>query len=183
MMKTISITILIIIFLSGCQQAAKQTEIGVDKPKPVISKKQPLEDLLLEAEKKAAPHGRKTLETGRQMTLIDREIIRGGCWDYANEVYNRSGFTTKHRKTVYKTDKTGPYANAELIQPGDWLYYLNHWYGKIEHSAIFIAWIDYENKEGLMLSYGGEKRREPARYMSYDLTNVYCIIRPRTLSN
>ncbi|MBL7996243.1 DUF2914 domain-containing protein, partial [bacterium] len=53
----------------------------------------------------------------------------------------------------------------------------NHSYNNIEHSAIFIEWIDIENKIALMLSYGGESRREPARYIPYDLSSVYGITR------
>jgi len=30
-----------------------------------------------------------------------------------------------------------------------------------------------------MLSYAGEKRKEPARYVVYDLDSVYGIIRPK----
>ena len=113
------------------------------------------------------------------MTLIDKVIIPGGCWDYANEVYNRAGYPNQPRKrqTIFKSSKSGPYANISLIQPGDFLYYINHSYGDIEHSAIFVDWVDYNNKQALMLSYGGENRYEPARYLPYDLSSVYRIIR------
>lgn len=136
-------------------------------------------DPLLKAEKEATPHGRKILKTGRQMTLNDREIVRGGCWDYANVVYNRAGYPSNKREIIFKGDKNnGPYADISVIESGDWLYYVNHSYGGIEHSAIFVYWVDYEEKIGLMLSYGGESRQEPARYLSYVLSNVYYIIRP-----
>ncbi len=145
------------------------------------AEKVPAADPILAAETKATPAGRKILETGREMTLDQCEIVRGGCWDYANAVYNRAGFPPGKRRVVFKgTQKKGPYADIDLFQPGDWLYYVNHWYGRIEHSAIFVDWIDYDNKEALMLSYGGEKRNEPARYMPYDLSNVYYIVRPKS---
>ncbi|MCK5898823.1 MAG: hypothetical protein KAG06_07110, partial [Methylococcales bacterium] len=65
---------------------------------------------LIAAENKASQHGRKILQTGRQMTLVNQEIIRGGCWDYANAVYNRAGYT-KNRQVIFKgTKKKGPYA-------------------------------------------------------------------------
>lgn len=131
------------------------------------------------AEKKAKPAGRKILETGRELTLAGSEIIRGGCWDFVNAVYNRAGFPQNKRRVIFKgAKKKGPYADIHLFQPGDWLYYVNHWYGRIEHSAIFVDWIDYDQKEALMLSYGGEKRNEPARYIPYDLSNVYYVVRP-----
>lgn len=137
------------------------------------------QDIILEAEQKATDQGRKILTTGWQMAIIDKEIIPGGCWDYANEIFNRAGYpnTGRKRKTIFKGAKKGPYAAISLIQPGDFLYYINHSYGDIEHSAIFVDWIDYTNKEALMLSYGGENRRKPARYLSYDLSSVYRIIR------
>jgi len=138
------------------------------------------QSIMLMAEQKATDQGRKILSTGRQMTVIDEEIIPGGCWDYANEVYNRAGYPNQRnkRQTVFGGSKEkGPYAKVSLIQPGDFLYYINHSYGDIEHSAIFVDWLNYENKEALMLSYGGENRREPARYLPYDLSHVYRIIR------
>ncbi|MBK5969675.1 hypothetical protein Thiosp_04375 [Thiorhodovibrio litoralis] len=131
------------------------------------------------AEKKATPHGREILATGRRMTLIKKEIIPGSCWDYIDTVYDRAGYPRSQRKTVFKGSKNrGPYADIGLVQPGDWLYYINHQYGGVEHSAIFVGWEDPAHKKALMLSYGGENRRKPARYRDYDLSNIYQIIRP-----
>ncbi len=115
------------------------------------------------------------------MTLLNREIIRGSCWDYADAVYTRAGYprTTSARLTLFKgTKQRGPYADPAQIQPGDFLYYINHSYGDVEHSAIFVAWLDFEAREALMLSYGGERRKAPARYRAYDLSHVYQITRP-----
>ena len=136
--------------------------------------------LLQQGERQATPAGRKVLETGRRMTLAQKVIITGGCWGYANAVYNRAGYTTGKRKRVFSGRQgRAPFADTRLIQPGDWLYYSNHSYRGIEHSAIFVAWIDRGRKIALMLSYGGESRREPARYKAYDLSSVYRIERPR----
>lgn len=140
-----------------------------------------LESSLKEAEEGADDSGRKILMTGREMTIVRQEIVKGSCWDYSNAVYNRSGFPNNRssRMTVFKGSKdNGPYADAKLIRPGDWLYYVNHAYGNIEHSAIFVKWLDFDARSALMLSYGGEKRNDPARYLAYDLSNVYQIIRP-----
>ncbi|KAB2877512.1 DUF2914 domain-containing protein [bacterium] len=133
--------------------------------------------LITKAEKKASEDGRNVLETGRTMTLKNKEILPGSCWDYANAVYDRAGYSWGKREDVFKSAKTGPYADVSKIKYGDWLYYVNHSYNNIEHSAIFIEWIDIENKLALMLSYGGESRREPARYIPYDLSSVYGITR------
>jgi len=136
---------------------------------------------LKSAEAKADAPGRQVLATGRVMTIDRQEIVRGSCWDYSNAVYNRAGYpnTRKNRATVFKgTKKRGPYADASLIRPGDWLFYINHSYNGIEHSAIFVKWTNYNRRIALMLSYGGERRNHPARYLEYDLSNVYQIIRP-----
>ena len=167
--------IFLVVLLTACTSTP---DILQYQPQPVVQKS-PLEQKLDEAEQKATPQGRQVLQTGRQMALVSGEIIQGGCWDYANSIYNRAGYK-KHRETVFKGDKDyGPYADASLIQHGDFLYYVNHSYGDVEHSAIFVDWLDYHTKTALMLSYAGEHRRQPARYKPYELTNVYQIIRAR----
>ncbi|MCK6543078.1 DUF2914 domain-containing protein [bacterium] len=133
--------------------------------------------MLTQAEETASADGKKILETGRTMTLTNAEILPGSCWDYANAVFDRAGYVWGKRETVFKSVKAGPFVDIEKIKNGDWLYYINHSYGDIEHSAIFVEWIDKENKLALMLSYGGENRQQPARYLPYDLRSVYGITR------
>jgi hypothetical protein len=175
-----SVSFILLLFLTGC---LSNSPLKNRNNRPIFeSSSQPTSQssIMLAAERKATPQGRKILATGRQMTVVDKEIIPGGCWDYANEVYNRAGYPNqrKKRRTIFKGSKEkGPYANISLIQPGDFLYYINHSYGDIEHSAIFVDWVNSQTKQALMLSYGGESRQEPARYLSYDLSHVYRIIR------
>lgn len=153
-----------------------------DLPQPIsepVVQKSLLEQQLDAAEQKATPQGRQILRTGRQMALVNGEIIQGGCWDYANTVYNRSGYQ-KNRQTVFQGDKDyGPYAETSLFQHGDFLYYVNHSYHDVEHSAIFVDWLDYNSKTALMLSYAGENRQQPASYKPYELSHVYQIIRAK----
>jgi len=119
---------------------------------------------------------RDVMNIARVMALNERAIIKGGCWDYLNAVFNRAGVT---RDTVHKGEyRGGPYANREDIQVGDWLYYINHGYNDIEHSGLFVGWVDKEANQALILSYAGENRHEPARYRVYDLSHVYNIMRP-----
>ena len=171
------------LILTGCASTSdtdQKNKLSRYSTANKTGKKLPYGKIILAAENKASKQGRKVLETGRKMALIDGEIIAGGCWDYANEVYNRAGFQTrpKKRQTVFKgTQKKGPYADVSLIKPGDFLYHINHSYGDIVHSAIFIDWLDYQKKIALMLSYAGERRQVPARYIPYDLSNVYRIVR------
>ena len=132
--------------------------------------------LLSNAEMQSSPAAREVVSTARKMALNERTIIKGGCWDYLNAVFNRAGVT---RDTVHKgTYGQGPYANSGEIEVGDWLYYINHGYNGVEHSGLFVGWVDERAKQALILSYAGENRREPARYRVYDLSNVYQIMRP-----
>ena len=132
--------------------------------------------LLSSAETGSSSAARKVISTARAMTLNERLVIKGGCWDYLNAVFNRAGVS---KNTVHKgVYKQGPYASSSDIQVGDWLYYINHGYNDIEHSGLFVGWVDESAKQALIMSYAGESRREPARYRVYDLSHVYHIMRP-----
>ncbi|MEN6669428.1 hypothetical protein AAJP47_03530 [Psychrobacter sp. B38] len=132
--------------------------------------------LLSTAETQSSLAAREVVSTARKMALEERAIIKGGCWDYLNAVFNRAGVT---RDTIHKgTYGQGPYARSDEIEVGDWLYYINHGYNRVEHSGLFVGWVDENAKQALILSYAGENRREPARYRVYDLSNVYQIMRP-----
>ncbi len=124
--------------------------------------------------------GDKILKTGRYMALTSKEIVRGSCWDYIDAVYNRSGYPRNKRQTILKGKKnSGPYANPNSIQAGDWLYFINHSYNDVPHSGIFVRWVDKEKRVASILSYGGESRKKPGRYRDYDLSHVYNIMRPK----
>ena len=132
--------------------------------------------LLSSAETQSSQAAREVVSMARKMALNERTIIKGGCWDYLNAVFNRAGVS---RDTIHKgTYGQGPYANSGEIEVGDWLYYINHGYNGVEHSGLFVGWVDERAKQALILSYAGENRREPARYRVYDLSNVYQIMRP-----
>jgi hypothetical protein len=135
------------------------------------------DQILAKAEIKASADGKAVLQTGRQM-IEDNVVGKKGCWDYINQIYSRAGYPHKKRQVLYDGRKKGPYADLQDVQPGDWLYYVNHSYKNIEHSAIFIEWVSRERNEALMLSYAGENKAEVARYKTYDLSSVYRIIRP-----
>ena len=78
-----------------------------------------LEDILNQAEANSSEGGRLILTTSRSM-ISDKEIVVGGCWNYINKVYDRAGFSTKQRLTVFKGKLKGPYVKADRIEPGDW---------------------------------------------------------------
>ena len=132
--------------------------------------------VVLTAESLATPTAQKVLQRARTMTLNERAIIQVGCWDYLNKVFKQAGVD---RQTIFEGRyRGGPYADADMIRSGDWLYYINHGYKDIEHSGLFIGWVDKSARQALILSYAGEQRREPARYKVYDLSHVYQIMRP-----
>jgi hypothetical protein len=170
--------------LAGCQQLpSKSGDIAQTKTIDLANLKQKqYSKVLLEAEQKASPEGRRVLETGREMALVDHTVIRGSCWDYANAVFERAGYPYHgNREVVLKTRKGNPLdISFNSIQPGDFLSYVNHSYNNIEHSAIFVDWLNYDKKIGLMLSYAGQSRKEPARYKAYDLSDVYYVARARS---
>jgi len=128
------------------------------------------------AETKATPSSSKVMQTIRHM-VENKVIIRGACWDYLNVAFTRAGYPQGKRTIIHKGIKRGPYAKSSQIKVGDWLYYINHSYHNIEHSGLFIGWVNYAKKQGLIMSYAGEGRAEPARYKIYDLSHVYHIMR------
>ena len=137
-----------------------------------------LEKILNQSEIDATENGRKILQTARAM-ILNQEIVLGSCWDYIDAAYNNAGFLDSQRLVVFKSKLQGPYVDDARIQGGDWLYFMNHSYGDVEHSSIFVAWTNFEKKEAIMISYSGGSKAVPARYKIYDLSSVYNIMRPR----
>ncbi|SSY70885.1 hypothetical protein [Alysiella crassa] len=146
------------------------------KPNP-----QPLSDshhyLIEQAERETSGRTRAVLAQARQMTLVHGEIIKGGCWDYLDTAWTRAGVPRNARKIVFADKIGGNYAPSDQLRAGDWIYHVNHSYHGVEHSGMFIGWVDKSRHLGLTLSYAGEKRKEPARYKVYDLSSVYQIMR------
>ena len=177
------ITVILVLIFSQLTTITNAETIKNASTQPISSEKtktptvnSELNEELIQIEEQASKIGQQVLSTGREMTLINQEIIRGGCWHYAEAVYQRAGFPRQQREVVFNQKKhQTPYAERDLIQPGDWLHYINHGYKGVEHSAIFVKWLN--EKEALMLSYGGERRNKPARYKRYDLSSVYRIVR------
>lgn len=164
-MRKASLTLLILLLLSACASAPTQKIANLDGALDL-------------AEQGATPEGRDILVTGRTM-IAEKEIIKGSCWDFTNAVFNKAQYPAKKRLTIFKSKMKGPFVDEKLIQSGDWLYYINHSYKKVDHSGIFVGWVNFEKKIGLIASYVGGNKKTPARYQHYDLSNVYHIIRAR----
>jgi hypothetical protein len=164
-MRKVSFNLLILLLLSACAITPTQKIANVD-------------GTLDQAEQGATPEGRDILVSSR--TLIENnEIIKGSCWDFTNAVFNQAHYPNQKRLTIFKSKMKGPFVDEKLIEAGDWLYYINHSYKKIDHSGIFVSWTNFDKKIGLIASYIGGNKKRPARYQNYDLSNVYHIIRAR----
>jgi hypothetical protein len=137
-----------------------------------------LESILERAQEKASPEGRIILTTSKSM-IAERKVVIGSCWDYINAVYNRAEYPANKRVTALRSKIVGPFADVSVIRPGDWLYFVNHSYSERDHSGIFVEWTNIDKKRAVIMSYVGGKKKSPASYKIYDLTNVYYIIRPK----
>jgi len=163
------------------EQETQQTQDQQDPETPTnyvqvpVPQGNDLTELLDQAEHDATPEGRQILEMARMM-ISNQEIVIGSCWDYMNAVYKKAEML---KTTVFSSRYAGPYLqDFDMIQTGDWLYFVNHTYYDGEHSGIFVAWLDQEKKEALMINYVGENRIKPGTYKKYVIDEVYNIMRP-----
>ncbi len=106
-----------------------------------------------------------------------KTIIRGSCYDWINMVYKECGYKGKKRKSIFSGKEAGPYANAMLLRPGDWIMFKNLTYGNIGHSGIFLGWLDFEKRSAIVIGYAGQKRVMPGRFREYDITGLFGITR------
>jgi hypothetical protein len=132
--------------------------------------------LIKQAQHHATPAARTVLTAAHRM-VASGHIVRGSCWDYLNAAFTQAGYLASKRTVVFRHSKNGPYAHSGQIRPGDWLYYINRSYGGIEHSGLFVDWINRAHGQGLILSYKGERCNEPGHYRPHDLCSVYQITR------
>jgi len=130
---------------------------------------------LTRAAQHASSGARRVLDAAKAM--IDGGVVtRGSCFTWVNAVYRRAG---GRRETVFAGDRRTRWAEASQLRPGDWVFFINHSFGDVTHSAIFVAWVDERARVALMVSYPGGNRDAPGRFSDYELTNVYQIARMR----
>jgi hypothetical protein len=130
---------------------------------------------LLSAETRATAGGRRVLETTRTM-LDDGTVVRGSCFDWVDAVYHRAGGHW-HDAFHGHGPSRGPYADASVLQPGDWVFFVNHEFGDDTHSAVFVAWADERAQTAVVASYAGGHRDEGGRFGTYTLTSVFRVVR------
>ncbi|RLA75095.1 MAG: hypothetical protein DRG11_02765 [Epsilonproteobacteria bacterium] len=172
------LSLLVVLLFVGCTPVSNQDEIHTQKfgqdsikntNKTPFGKFEP---------KNSTKYSKKSEVLNVANNMIQKkEIYRGGCWDYINEVFNRASRKGGKKITIYKSKPSGKYANISMFKPGDWLYFINLSYHNIQHSAIFVRWVDYKKKIALTISYPGENKKKPGRYRKYKLSKVYNIIR------
>jgi len=119
----------------------------------------------------------RVMQTAYRLAFIENFIIQGSCWDFVNAVFTGITSDSIQKKDIYSEKKAGPYTTVDELQPGDWVYHVNYEYNRIEHSAIFIGWTDYEKGLAIVLYYVGLNRRQPAKFGVHNLNSVYAIFR------
>ena len=70
------------LILTGCASTSdthQKNKLSKYSAGNKTGQKSPYGKIIIAAENKTSKQGRKVLETGRKMTLIDGEIIIGGC--------------------------------------------------------------------------------------------------------
>ncbi len=178
------VTGIISTIMSGCGMLSTNTAYAQPQPKSsfvhnyanlsnIKAKHIPL---IYRAEKQASSAGKSVLREARILTLDKQAIIKGSCWNYLNTVFNKAQV---QRDNIFTAKKDGGnYFNLNKLQAGDWIYHTNFSYNNVEHSGMFVAWVDKAKSKALMLSYAGERRKEPARYKVYDISRTYNVKRP-----
>jgi hypothetical protein len=121
--------------------------------------------------------GIHSILTARQMMASD-ERIQGSCYAYLSEVYARAGHSSWRKRTiVYREGRTGPYADLDLIRPGDWLYIVTG--PNRVHSVMFVRWEDKARGYARTISHPGWfAGPHTGRESNYDVSQTYRIIRP-----
>lgn len=124
--------------------------------------------------------GRNVILTARQM-MARNDVVQGSCYRYISEVFARAGHTGwRTRRVVYQGRRTGPYADLDLIRPGDWLYIVNHPERTPvgTHSVLFVGWQDRARGYARVIEHSGWGAPSAGQERGYDVSRTYRITRP-----
>jgi hypothetical protein len=125
--------------------------------------------------------GQNVIMVARRMMAQD-DVIEGSCYRYLSEVFARAGNEGwRNRSTVFHAERNGPYANLDLIRPGDWLYIVNHPESTPvgTHSVLFVSWIDRSRGHAQVIEHSGWGSPSAGQERGYDVSRTYGILRPR----
>lgn len=123
--------------------------------------------------------GGEVLHTAERM-VDDGVVVRGSCYRYIDTIFDEAGYSGwRRRSRVFRNPPRGPYADLDLIEPGDWLWIVN--YPDADpvgtHSVLFVEWEDRERGYARVVSYVGGRRDRPGDLVGYDVSRTYSIMR------
>lgn len=121
--------------------------------------------------------GQRVLRAGEKLAFYQKKIIKGSCWDFINAVFNEAGFPDGKRKVVFQGPSKGPYADPEMLRPGDWVMHINLEYNGVEHSSLFVSWIDRGRRLAKVMDYVGMNKAQPGDYSQHTYTKIFGIVR------
>lgn len=127
-----------------------------------------------------ADPGRHVIATARGM-MARNEVVNGSCYRYLSEVFARAGHDHwRQRQGVFSGNRNGPYADLDLIRPGDWLYIVNHPERTPvgTHSVLFVGWEDRASGYARVIEHSGWGSASAGNERGYDVSRTYRIIRP-----
>lgn len=127
----------------------------------------------------AGSGGSKVVETGKRLSFVDKKIFRGSCWTFVEGVYLAAGFPESKRATVFRRTGQGAYADPGLLEPGDWVMHYNLEFGNVDHSSIFVAWVDRARSMARTLDHVGMNRPDPGRYRDHNMSRIFGILRAK----
>lgn len=109
--------------------------------------------------------------------LARKTVLRGACWDFVNAIWIDAGFPAEKRKRIFTAPMAGPWADPAIIEPGDWIYYTHQYSASLDHSCVFVSWIDFAGHTALVIDYPGGNRAEPGRWRVADIYKVWGVTR------
>lgn len=160
----------------GASSATLPPPFRITAPAPAAEPSAASDDpmtMLREAIPRAAPGAQRVLEVMRSM-LDEGVVVRGSCNHWVEELFRRAG---GRARTVYSAGRRAAFTDTALLRPGDWVQFINHSYGGVTHSAVFVGWTDLTARVAMTASYPGQHRDAPGRFRDYDLSNVYRVVR------
>jgi hypothetical protein len=123
--------------------------------------------------------GQKIVKTAERIALEEKRAVVGSCWDFINAVYNEAGYPENKRVAIFKGSRNGPYANPGELKAGDWVMHINLEFNGVEHSSIFIRWVDRGRKIAKVMDYAGQNKNQPGSYGEHTYSKIFCILRPK----
>jgi hypothetical protein len=163
----------ILSLLAGCASAPLSTPIARSRSKQLVP------PWTTHTTVQPTAPARRVLETAERM-VDEGVVVRGSCYRFVDTVFDEAGYDSWRRRTnVFRGRRQGPYADLDTIQPGDWLWIVNHPETTPvgTHSVLFVGWEDRAHGYARVYSYVGGGQDRSADFTTYDVTRTYRIQR------